>query len=96
MYGIRIHFHQIDLIAGSENNFVPGKSFSIETTGGIVSGIIISLLTAGLISTYKLLLLIILLSVAYVLVTYYIKRPKSKITIFRFIMLSLMLLLLSF
>ena len=52
-------FIKLITIAGSENNLVPGKSFSIETTGGIVAGIIIALLTSGLLNTYKLLLLII-------------------------------------
>jgi spermidine synthase len=73
-------FIKLITIAGSENKLIPGKSFSIETTGGIVAGIIIALLSAGLISTYKLLMLIILLSVGYVLTTYYIHRPKTKIS----------------
>jgi spermidine synthase len=80
-------FIRLIQIAVSENNFVPGKSFSIETKGGIFSGIIISLLTAELIGSYKLLLLIILLSVTYVLITYYIKR-STRITIFKFFVLS--------
>ena len=74
-------FIKLISIAGSGNNFVPGKSFSIETTGGIVSGIIISVLAAGLLNTYKLLLLIILLSVAYVLTTYCISNNKTKIPV---------------
>ncbi len=74
-------FIKLISIAGSGNNFVPGKSFSIETTGGIVSGIIISVLAAGLLNTYKLLLLIILMSVAYVLVTYYTSSNKIKIRV---------------
>ena len=73
-------FIKLISIARSGNNFAPGKSFSIETTGGIVSGIIISILTAGLLNTYKLLLLIILLSVAYVLITYCISGIKTKIS----------------
>ena len=73
-------FIKLVTIAGLENNFVPGKSFSIETTGGIVAGIIISILTAGLLNTYKLLLLIVLLSVSYVLSTYYLSSQKQKNT----------------
>jgi len=73
-------FIKLITIAGSKNNFVPGKAFSIETTGGVLSGITISLLTAGLLGTYKLLLLIILLSVTYVLITHFIQRSKSKIS----------------
>jgi len=81
-------FIRLIQIAVSENKFVPGKSFSIETTGGIVAGIVISLLTALLIGTYKLLLLIILLSVTYVLIAYYLKRSAGS-TIFRFFVLLL-------
>ena len=74
-------FIKLISIAGFGNNFVPGKSFSIETTGGIVSGIIISVLAAGLLNTYKLLLLIILLSIAYVLTTHCISNNKTKIPV---------------
>jgi spermidine synthase len=86
-------FVRLIQIAGSENNFLPGKSFSIETTGGIFSGVIISILTAELIGSYKLILLIILLSVTYVLITYYIKRSAS-LTIFKFSVLLVCCLLL--
>jgi spermidine synthase len=72
-------FIKLISIARSDNGFVPGKSFSIETTGGIIAGIMIPLLTSGLLNTYQLLLLIILLSVAYVLLTFYIKSRKSKL-----------------
>jgi spermidine synthase len=73
-------FIKLIFIARSGNDFVPGKSFSIETAGGVTAGILISLLTAGLFNTYQLLLLIILLSVAYVILTYYIINFKFKIT----------------
>ena len=72
-------FIKLITTARSVNNFVPGKSFSIETAGGIVAGIITALLTAGLLSTYKLLLLIILIAIGYVLTTYYVNRPKTKL-----------------
>jgi spermidine synthase len=72
-------FVKLIYIAGSGNDFIPGKSFSIETAGGIASGILISLLTSGLLNTYKLLLLIILLSVAYVLLTFCFRNHKEKI-----------------
>ena len=72
-------FIKLMVIAGSQNSIEPGKSFSAETTGGIVAGILISVFTAGLIGTYKLLFLIILLSISYVLTTYYINASKTKI-----------------
>jgi spermidine synthase len=72
-------FIKLISIARSGNDFIPGKSFSIETTGGVIAGILIPLLTSGLLNTYRLLLLIILLSVAYVLLTFYIRSHKSKL-----------------
>jgi spermidine synthase len=73
-------FIKLITFAGSGNKFVPGKSFSIETIGGIAAGVIIAVLSAGLLNTYKLLLLVALMSIGYALTTYYIKRPKTKIS----------------
>jgi spermidine synthase len=81
-------FVKIISCARSENNFAPGKSFSIETIGGVVSGILISLLTSGILNTYQLLLLIILLSVSYVLLFYYLVNPRLKL-VARFIIFIL-------
>ncbi|MCX6320190.1 MAG: hypothetical protein NTX93_00065, partial [Bacteroidia bacterium] len=72
-------FIKLISIARSGNDFVPGKSFSIETTGGVASGILISILTSGLLNTYQLLLLIIILSIAYVLFTFCFISLKAKI-----------------
>ena len=66
-------------IAGKGNDFVPGKSFSIETVGGVVAGIIISVLTSGFLNTYQLILLLITLSVTYVLLTFFISNHRSRI-----------------
>lgn len=63
------------------NNFVPGKSFSIETTGGIVAGIVISILASGFMNTYKTLLIIIILNFTYVLLTFYTVENIRKIII---------------
>ncbi|HPY67834.1 MAG TPA: hypothetical protein PLP03_06700 [Bacteroidales bacterium] len=57
----------------------PGKSFSIETTGGILAGLLLSIFTSGIINTYKLLILIILLTFAYVTLTFLTKKKKIKI-----------------
>ncbi|MCX6254207.1 MAG: hypothetical protein NTV31_06985, partial [Bacteroidia bacterium] len=72
-------FIKLISIARSGNAFVPGKSFSIETAGGIAAGLLISFLTAGLLNTYQLLLLIIILSIAYVLFTFFFNSHKVKI-----------------
>ena len=70
-------FVKLISFARSGNDFAPGKSFSIETIGGVVSGILISLLTSGILNTYQLLLLVILLSVSYVLLFYYLVNPAG-------------------
>ncbi len=76
-------FSFVKLIAAAktENDFIPGKSFSIETIGGIVAGISLPVLTAGLLNTYELLLTIILLSLAYTLLTCFTKGRNMKILI---------------
>ena len=74
-------FTFIKLINFSEKsaNFQAGKSFSIETAGGIVAGAVVSILTAGILNTYQLLFLIIILNSAYVLISFYINSKKGKI-----------------
>jgi len=61
--------------------YVPGRSFSIETIGGIVAGILLSVLTSGMLNTWQLIIVILLLSFAYTLLTFYvIDRQKSIIS----------------
>jgi spermidine synthase len=73
-------FSFVKLIAAARkvNMFIPGKSFSIETIGGITAGIILSVLTAGLLDTYQLLLTIIALSLAYTILTFFVKGRRMK------------------
>jgi len=71
-------FIKIVTSAGSSESHAIGKLYSIETAGGILSGITISLLTAGFVGTYKLLLLILLFMVTYVVITYYTVNVRSK------------------
>ncbi len=72
-------FIKLMSFAKSVNAMVPGKSFSIETTGGIASGIVISLLTSGLINTYRLLLLVIILNLGYLFYVFFDKTLRIKI-----------------
>jgi spermidine synthase len=65
-------FVRLISISRQRNGYVPGKSYSIETTGGITAGILISVLISENIGTYKLLLVIISLFAAYTLLTYFI------------------------
>ncbi|HRW86204.1 MAG TPA: hypothetical protein P5180_12295 [Bacteroidales bacterium] len=68
-------------IAKELNNFSPGRSFAIETAGGISSGIVLTLLTSGIINTWKLLLLILLLFLAYVILSLYVDRKGQAFAI---------------
>jgi spermidine synthase len=65
--------------AGKVRNLLPGKSFSMETAGGIAAGIIISLLSAGILNTYQSLLLIIMLGISYTILTFFITRKNQKL-----------------
>jgi spermidine synthase len=72
-------FIKLVSLAKLSSGFVPGKSFSIETAGGIASGIIISLLTSGLINTYRLILLVIFLTLSYLFYTFFNNSLRVKI-----------------
>jgi len=72
-------FTFIKLISAAKSrNAIPGKSFSVETAGGIAAGIIISLLSTGILNTYQSLLLIILLGISYSVLTFHIAGKKQK------------------
>jgi spermidine synthase len=86
-------FTKLIIRAGNENIFMPGKSFSIETIGGIVAGLLVSVFSSGLLNTYKLLLLIILLSIGFVISTFYIVSRKSKIYFQLLVLLTGLLIL---
>jgi spermidine synthase len=66
-------------LSEKSSDFHPGKAFSIETTGGIIAGVAVSVVTAGVLNTYQLLLLIIILNFTYILISFYIKEKKVKI-----------------
>jgi spermidine synthase len=65
--------------AGNNLGIHAGKSFSIETTGGIAAGLTVSLLTGGVLNTYQLLILIIILNITYVLLAFFVTGRKEKI-----------------
>jgi|WetSurMetagenome_2_1015567.scaffolds.fasta_scaffold00001_166 spermidine synthase len=67
--------------ARDSNGFLPGKSFSIETTGGIIAGILLAVLTSGLLNTYELFLVISLSFLAYVLLTFIIQQKSGKLVV---------------
>jgi spermidine synthase len=77
------------------SGYKAGKSFSIETTGAIIAGITVTLLTAGFLNTYQLLLLIVILNTCYVLVSFFYSR-KPYVLITMCIMAVLVFLILVF
>jgi spermidine synthase len=64
------------IYAGRERGITTGDSFSVETSGGIVAGIVTSLLASGLLNTYNSFLIIVILTIAYVIGSYYITLSK--------------------
>ncbi|HOW09743.1 MAG TPA: hypothetical protein PLX08_08070 [Bacteroidales bacterium] len=84
-------FAFIKLVAAAqESGSQPGKSFSAETTGGMAAGILISVLSSGLLNTYQSLLLIIVLGFAYTMLTYFLTGYRNKF-IFKVITLLMIL-----
>lgn len=71
-------FIKLTSVARTDAEFKPGKSFSVETAGGIFSGILISILTAGLLNTYQLLIIIFILSNSYVVVSWFLKSHAKR------------------
>jgi predicted membrane-bound spermidine synthase len=70
----------------------PGKSFSIETTGGILSGIVISILSSGALNTYQSLLLVITMGISYTTLNFYIEKKSLKL-VFKFSALIISILI---
>jgi spermidine synthase len=67
--------------AGKVSGQVPGKSFSVETAGGIMAGIIISIPGAGILNTYQSLLIITLMGITWSLLTFCIRNRTGKLVI---------------
>jgi spermidine synthase len=80
--------------AGKARNLIPGKSFSIETVGGIAAGVIISLLSAGILNTYQSLLLIITLGISYTILTFCLTDKNQK-TAFKIAVLIISILIIT-
>jgi spermidine synthase len=76
-------FSFIKLIIKAEKSvgYNPGRSFSFETAGSIAAGIVVSVLMAGLLNTYQLLILVIIINLAYVLLSFYSINRKRQIII---------------
>jgi len=69
------------LMAAKENYiFSSGKSFSIETTGGIAAGISVTLLTSGILNTYQILTVSVVIFILFLIMMYY--SPDFNIRLF--------------
>jgi spermidine synthase len=66
-------------IGAASGKFLPGKSYSIETLGGITAGIIVAIIGSGRLNTYKALLLVTLLGISYTVLTWYLEHKRAKL-----------------
>lgn len=72
---------------GRSKGYLPGKSFSIETAGGIVAGLLISILAAGLLNSYQTILLIIITGISYYFLSFRLNNVKMRFVFKIFIIL---------
>lgn len=67
--------------AGRTSGRDPGMSFSVETAGGIVAGIVISVLGAGILDTYQAFLIITLMGITWYLLTFRIRSRYGSLVL---------------
>lgn len=73
----------------------PGRSFSVETSGGILAGIAISMAGAMVLNTYQALIIITLMGITYCLLTFRIRSFAGRLVI-KFVVLAAVSLMLLF
>ncbi len=56
--------------AGIVNGYSPGKSYAIETAGGVLAGILVTFLASGRVNNYELLFLAVILSLAWTILNF--------------------------
>ncbi|MGQ9619652.1 MAG: hypothetical protein ACUVTX_01545 [Bacteroidales bacterium] len=76
-------FIKVLLAARRMNLYNSGKSFSIETIGGITAGLTVTLFSSGILNTYQILIISIILFFLYLAMMYY--KPDLKL---KFIFIS--------
>ncbi len=81
--------------AGKQKGYLPGKSFSIETAGGIIAGIAISILAAGILNSYQTILLVIIIGISYYFLKFRLNNHKLKFAYKIFILLISSLIIVS-
>jgi Predicted spermidine synthase with an N-terminal membrane domain len=67
--------------AWHSNKIAPGKSYSTETIGAAMAGVLVTLLASGILNTYQLFLVITLSSLVFTLLTFYIEEKRKKLLI---------------
>ncbi|MBP7037436.1 MAG: hypothetical protein KBB30_00900, partial [Bacteroidales bacterium] len=67
--------------AGRTSGRDPGMSFSVETAGGIVAGIVISVLGAGILDTYQAFLIITLMGITWYMLTFRIRSRYGNLVL---------------
>jgi spermidine synthase len=74
-------FYFIKLLsrARQSHEITAGKSYSTETTGAAIAGILVSVFASGTINNYKLFLVITLLSLAFALLSFYVEKRRNKL-----------------
>jgi spermidine synthase len=70
-------FVRLLTIAGEQGSLSGGKSFSVETSGGVLSGVALSASGAGLLNNYQFFLIVLLIFACYVFIS------SSNIKIYR-------------
>ncbi|HCI54798.1 MAG TPA: hypothetical protein PK910_01740 [Bacteroidales bacterium] len=83
-------FIKMLMAARKQKIFDSGKSYSIETLGGIIAGITITIFTSGILDTYQILFVTIILYIIFIFLTdYQIKKVTGSILITAGVLLML-------
>jgi len=84
----------IKVLTAAKQNYIynSGKSFSIETTGGIAAGLIVTLLTSGILNTYQILAISVIIFLLFLIMMYF--KPDFNIRLIS-IAASIILILVS-
>lgn len=80
--------------AGKVSGQAPGDSFSVETAGGIIAGVMISVPGAGILNTYQALLIITLMGITWSVLTFFIKNRTGKLVMKTGVLLLVSLMIL--
>ncbi|MDX9725607.1 MAG: hypothetical protein RBT38_04400 [Bacteroidales bacterium] len=71
----------------SSQRVLPGTSFSIETAGGIIAGISVTILSGGMLNTYQIFFLAVIMGLAYTVLSFFNIRKREAL-LFRIIVLA--------